>query len=203
MFNQEVLSNQNAQRNRNEKIGPLLGKLAYAPGSLAEKVAVLEQILELDPQNRNIPAALGFYKAANEDWPGAMKNIRRFRAYNGRHTAVRMSLGLVEACILNYQGLPEKAQAHLEQYSRSINDAWYADICEFMLGKQTEASLKKKAAEKPENLLTAFAVLGFWAESSGDKDKAIKYYKLALESFLDTWLEFDFALERLKRLRQA
>ena len=33
-------------------------------------------------------------------------------------------------------------------------------------------------------------------------DKAIEYYKMALESFLDTWLEFDFARERIKNLRR-
>jgi hypothetical protein len=202
-FNQKVLATRSAHKSRNEKIAPILAKLVYAGGSVADKAAALEQILELDPANRNIPATLGFYKAADQDWPGALENIRRFLGFKGRQSAVRMSLGLIEAGILNYQGLHEEAQARLEDYAGRTSDAWYSSICEFMQGKQTEETLKKKAGESPEYLLTASTILGFWAESTGDKDKASKHYKVALESFLDTWIEFDFALERLKRLRRT
>ena len=70
------------------------------------------------------------------------------------------------------------------------------------MGKQTEDSLKKRAEESAENLITAYTSLGFWAEGSGDKKKAIKHYKEALESFMEVWFEYDFAKERLKRLRK-
>ena len=39
------------------------------------------------------------------------------------------------------------------------------------------------------------------AEGSNDRAKALRYYKEALGSFLDDWLEYDFARERLKKLR--
>ena len=79
---------------------------------------------------------------------------------------------------------------------------WYLAISEYLLGKQTEDSLKEKAGENPENLLTAHTAMGFWAEGSGDKEGAIKRYKEALESFLDTWLEYEFAKERINKSKQ-
>ena len=54
----------------------------------------------------------------------------------------------------------------------------------------------------PENLVVLKTALGFWAEGSGENEDAVKHYKESLESFLDTWIEFEFARERLKRLRQ-
>ena len=76
-------------------------------------------------------------------------------------------------------------------------------MSECLLSIRTEASLKEKAGERPENLVTLHTALGFWAEGSGDKERAIEHYKVALESFMDTWLEFDFARERIKSLRLA
>ena len=65
-----------------------------------------------------------------------------------------------------------------------------------------EDYLKKQAGESPENLITSSTALGFWSEGSGDKDKALRYYKEALGTFLDNWLEYDFAKERIIRLKK-
>jgi hypothetical protein len=62
--------------------------------------------------------------------------------------------------------------------------------------------LKKGAGVSPENLITLYTALGFWAEGAGKKEGAVDHYKVALESLLDTWHEFEFARERIKRLRQ-
>jgi lipoprotein NlpI len=113
-----------------------------------------------------------------------------------------MGLGLMEAGILHYQGQEVEAQTNLEAFLRRTRDPWYQTISEYLLGKQSEDLLKKQAGETPENLITASTVLGFWSEGSGDKNKAIKHYKEALGTFLDTWLEYDFAKERIKRLKQ-
>ena len=113
-----------------------------------------------------------------------------------------MSLGLLEAGILHKQGLEDEARASLEAFANQIMDPWYLTICDYLLGNQTEKSLLEQAGESPENLITAQTALGLWAEGSGDKQKAIKHYREALGSFLDTWLEYDFAKERLKLLRQ-
>jgi hypothetical protein len=72
-------------------------------------------------------------------------------------------------------------------------DPWYLTISDYLLGKQTERSLLQQAGGSPENIITAHSALG---------QKAIKHYREALGSFLDTWLEYDFSRERLKRLKQ-
>jgi hypothetical protein len=64
-------------------------------------------------------------------------------------------------------------------------------------------SLKNKAGETPEKLLTAYTFMGFWDEGSGHPENALKHYKEALESFLNDWLEYDFARERIKKLKKA
>jgi hypothetical protein len=96
--------------------------------------------------------------------------------------------------------IPENRQI-LEAFLRMTRDPWYQTIGEYLLGKQTEDFLKKQAGGSPENLITVSTALGFWAEGSGEKDKAIKYYNEALGTFLDTWREYDFAKARLKRLK--
>jgi hypothetical protein len=44
--------------------------------------------------------------------------------------------------------------------------------------------------------------MGFWDEGSGDQKKAARYYKEAMGSFLDDWLEYDFVRERIKKLKE-
>jgi hypothetical protein len=100
-------------------------------------------------------------------------------------------------------GKNEEARARLEAYRRRIGDPWYRTLTDCLLGEVAVEPLKKAAGESPEKLVTAHTALGFWAEGLGDKERAIEHYKVALESFMDTWLEFDFARERIKSLRRA
>jgi hypothetical protein len=98
-------------------------------------------------------------------------------------------------------GREEEARTSLEAYGRRTRDPWYRAVSEALLGKRTEDSLKKEAGKSPENIITLHTALGFWAEGSGDKERAIGHYKEALGSLMDTWIEFDFARERIKSLR--
>lgn len=61
--------------------------------------------------------------------------------------------------------------------------------------------MTEEAEEGPENLLTAHTALGFWAEGSGDRKKAIKHYKEALGSYMDNRIEYEFSKERIRRLK--
>ena len=181
---------------------PLMTKFVDENVELKEKREVLLKIADIYPDNRKVYVALGFYSAADEDWTQALEYIRKFLNGGGRQNADRMSLGILEAGILHRQGLEEEARASLEAFANRIMDPWYLTICDYLLGKQTEKSLLAQAGESPENLITAHMALGLWAEGSGDRPKAIKHYREALGSFLDTWLEYDFSKERLRRLRQ-
>lgn len=191
------------KKKRREVSAPLWERLAEASIPLEEKRLALEKILEIEPENRTILAALAYSTAAMGNWSGALIYVRRFLGTEGRQNAIRMSLGLLEAGILRNQGKEEEAQVVLEKYSRWVRDPWFIAICQYLMGRQTEQSLRKEATQSPENSLTAFALAGFWAERSEDKKSSLRFYREALETFLEDWLEHGFARERLKRLKQS
>jgi hypothetical protein len=191
------------KKKRQEELAPLWARLTDAPVPLKEKRLVLEKALEIDPENRMILATLAYCTAAMGVWPDALGYVRGFLETEARQNAVRMSLGLFEAGILHHQGQEAEAQARLNNYARHIRDPWFLAICDYLLGRQTEESLKGQAGEDPEKLIAAFTVMGFWAEGSKDKKSALRFYREALGTFLDDWLEYDFVRERVKHLREA
>ncbi len=187
---------------RETEIVPLMMTFMDESAELKAKREALVKISELYPENRKIYVTLAFYSAADEDWPQSLEYTRKFLKGGGRQNADRMGMGILEAGILHYQGLADETKVSLAEFVNRTMDPWYLTISDYLLGKQTERSLLQQAGESPENLITAHSVLGFWSEGGGDKKKAIKHYREALGSFLDTWLEYDFSRERLKRLKQ-
>ena len=201
-FEQKVQKSLEEKKSSEEKLAPLRTKLLTEETSTKEKLEALQEIHGMFPENRQLLVGLAYYSAAEEAWDQALVYIRKFLKSGGRLYADRMGLGLMESGILHYQGQEVEAQASLDGFLRRTRDPWYQTISEHLLGKQTEDFLKQQAAENPENLLTASTALGFWSEGTGDKDKAMRHYKEALGTFLDTWLEYDFAKERIRRLKQ-
>ena len=190
------------EEKRDIELVPLMMTFMDESAEIKAKSEALKKISELYPQNRKIYVALAFYSAIDEDWSKALEYSRAFLKGDGRQNADRMGLGILEAGILHYQGLADETKASLEEFASRTMDPWYLTISDYLLGKQTERSLLQQAGESPENLITAHTALGLWSEGSADKKKAIKHYREALGSFLDTWLEYDFSRERLKRLKQ-
>ena len=48
-----------------------MAKLRDDSASIKEKVQVLEKVLEMNPDNRNLLVRLAFYSAMDEAWPQA------------------------------------------------------------------------------------------------------------------------------------
>ena len=201
-FNKSVKDKQEQDIKLKAALSPLMATFIDETVVIKEKQEVLKKIAEIYPKNRKIYVALSFYSAANEDWSQSLEYIRTFLDGGGRQNADRMSLGVLEAGILNKQGLADETRASLQAFVGRTMDPWYLTISDYLLGNQTERSLLQQAGESPENLLTAHCAVGLWAEGSGENQKAIKHYREALGSFLDTWLEYDFSKERLRRLKQ-
>ena len=189
-------------KKRREDLASLWASVADRPVSLEEKRDLLGKTLELDPKNRMVMGSLAYSAAAMGNWADAVTYLRRVLATEGRQNAVRMSLGLLEAGILHFQGHEAEAQAVLADFARRTRDPWFLAIGEHLMGRQTEEEIRKQAGEVPENAITAFTAMGFWAEGSRDKTKALRFYQETLGSFLEDWLEYDFVRERIKRLRQ-
>ena len=201
-FGQVIQRDQTSKKTRMLKLTELKTQLEVHSTSPNDKRQLLEKILENTPNNGDALVGLAFYCAMEEAWEQSLEYARSFLNRDGRQNDSRLSMGLLEAEILHHMGHKEKARATLEAYNRKTRDPWYRAVSECLLGKSTEESLKKEAGKSPENLITLHTALGFWAEGSGDNKMAIEHYKKALESFLDTWIEFEFARERIKSLRQ-
>lgn len=201
-FSQTIQRDQEAKDRRKAELAELMTLFEEDSAGPKEKREVLEKILESVPGNRDTMVGLAFCSTIEEDWVQALEYARTFLKREGRQSASRLSVGLLEPEILQRMGRQEEARASLEAYGRRMRDSWYRAISECLLGKRTEESLKKEAGKSPENLITLHAALGFWAEGCGDKERAIEHYKEALESFMDTWIEFDFAKERIRSLRR-
>ena len=176
-----------------------VGQDALAPEI---KQTLLEQILEIDGGNGNILVELVFYCAMNEQWERALEYTRDYLAIDGRENAGQLRVGLLAAEILAKLGRRQEAVAELENYLINTKDAWYRRISECLLDPRKEKSLAEKAGESPEYVLTGHVAVAFWAESYGDKDKAIDHYREALGSYMDDMIEYVFAVERIKKLRQ-
>ena len=202
-FDHKLKEALDAKKKRQEDLAPLWAKLANGEVALDEKTAALQKILELDPENRSVRGTLAYAAAAAEAFPEALGHLRAYLTVAGRPTSMRMGLGLLEAGILHHQGQEEEASERLADFSLRTHDPWFLTLCDYLRGQLTEDNLRRQVGENPENILTAFTAAGFWAEGSKDKKNAIRFYREALGSFLDNWVEYDFARERVNRLKRS
>jgi tetratricopeptide (TPR) repeat protein len=183
------------------QISALLRMAAQDSVGLADKRRAFEQVLTLEPDRTGLLAGLAFYAAAEGDFQEALGRAGEFLDRPGRESAVRLSLGLLEPQLLLHLDREEEARTALESYLDRTADPWYRSLAECLDGRLAETDLEEKIGASPEHLLTGHAVLGFWAEGQDRQEEARRHYRQALESFLDTWLEFDLVRERLRRLR--
>ena len=182
---------------------PIQAKLRSGGADLTTQRELLKALYETDPDNGRVLVAQAYYAAMDADWEGALGLARQFLTLTGRASAGKLGLGLLEPQILQMQGRSDLARAGLEAYRRHTADPWYRSLSECLLDPRRQPEISARAGENPENLLTGHTALGLWAESSGDTEGAIRHYKEALTSYADYRIEYDFALGRVKRLRQA
>jgi S1-C subfamily serine protease len=187
---------------RQALLAPLRAKLAQGSLTPDTKRALLEEIFKIDPADGDLLVELAFYSAMEENWDIALGYAHRFLSLGGRETAGRLQINLLATEILFNMGRKEEALAGLETFLHNIKDAWYRTIAQCLLGQEKEKSLAQKAGKSPEFVLTGHAALAFWAEGAGERDKAIDHYREALGSYMDDRIEFAFAVERIKKLRQ-
>jgi S1-C subfamily serine protease len=202
-FDTAVQAALETKKKRQEELSTIGAKLAGGELPLEEKRAALQSILQLEPDNRAALGTLAFTEAAAEDFPEALEHIRAFLDAGGRPNALRMSLGLLAAGVLRHQGREAESRAQLSEYSRSTRDPWFVSVAEYLLGQQAEEALRTQAGESPEQAISGFTAAGFWAEGAKDKKTALRFYRDALASFLDNWVEYDFVRERIKRLKRS
>jgi len=202
-FDAAVQASLETKKKRQEELSTIGARLAGGELTLEEKRAALQDILRLEPDNRAALGTLAFAEAAAEDFPEALAHIHTFLDAGGRPNALRMSLGLLAAGVLRNQGFEAESRARLSEYRRSTREAWFASVAEYLLGQHAEEALRAQAGESPELAISGFTAAGFWAEGAKDKKTALRFYRDALASFLDNWVEYDFVRERIKRLKRS
>jgi S1-C subfamily serine protease/tetratricopeptide (TPR) repeat protein len=202
-FTQKFQKSRPELAERQALLAPLHAKLGQDSLAPQAKRALLDQILKIDPSDGDLLVELVFYCTMEEDWEPALEYAHRFLSLDGRENAGRLQVGLLAAEILHNMGRKEEALAELGNFLHNTEDAWYRSIAECLQDREKEKSLAQKAGENPEYMLTGHIALGFWAEGSGDKNKAIDHYREALGSYMDDMIEYVFAVERIKKLRQT
>jgi S1-C subfamily serine protease/tetratricopeptide (TPR) repeat protein len=202
-FEARVRQERDQQAIRRKEQSELLVKLSATGTALSEQRQILEAILALDPANRYLLAMIAYTAAAGDDWDEARKHIQTFLEPSGREIAVQLGLRLLEAGVVRHQGDGQEAREILLEFVRDTRNPWYVSIAEYLSGRIGAEVLQRQAEQSPEQLVSAYALMGFWAEAQENKPAAMRYYKQALGSFMDDWLEYDFANERLRRLRQS
>jgi S1-C subfamily serine protease len=201
-FDQELQKARRELAERQTYLAPLQAKLSQDSLAAETKKVLLEQILAIEPDDGNLLVQLAYYCAMVENWNQALEYARKFLSLDGRENAGRLRIGLFAAEILHNLGREKEARRELQSYRHNTKNDWYRLISECLLDQQKEEPLAAKAGESPEYVLTGHVALGFWAEGSRDKNKAIEHYREALGSYMDDMVEYVFAVERIKSLRQ-
>lgn len=201
-FKNEASENRSVKLQRQDEINPLILSLAKKSSTIAEKQEAIKKILKLIPENRKLLVHLAFLSAMEEDWENSLVHIKQFLQLPGRESGARLKGGLLEAELLRLVENEDAARISLEKFHARTTDPWYRTIADCLLEKKPKETLKERAGKNPEYLLTGYTAAGIWAESEEDKEKAVEYYKEALGSYIDYWVEYDLALERIRRLRK-
>jgi tetratricopeptide (TPR) repeat protein len=188
---------------RQTRLAPLFAEFNRELIDSEDKEDILKKILKNDPGNGKILMELAFLGAINERWEQALEDARAFLKIQCRENRWRLSIGLLEVEILHLMKQEKAATDALESFFKRTRAPLYKAISEYLLGRLSEQSLLSQIEENRENLVIWHSALGFWAEGSGNKKKALKHYREALGSYMDTRIEYEFAKERIKRLRRS
>ena len=167
-----------------------------------ERRDILKRLVSSVPHNHNLLISLAYTCAMLEDWSAALNYTRQFLEKPGRQNAAKLSAGLLEPALLRLLDKQQPAYERLSAFHQHVDDPWYRMLSQCLMSPEGEPDISVKAGESPENLLTAHTALGLWAEGGDIVHAAIQHYREALESYLDHRIEYDFAKERIKRLRQ-
>ena len=185
------------------QLAPITSALQNSANDISKQRYLLGRLRELAPDDGNALVAQAFTAAMAEDWDSALSHARQFNALPGRINAAKLSVDLLKAELLHMQGHSAQARDSLETYGRRIADPWYRELSNCLMDPTHRGKVIAEAGESPENLLTGHTALGFWAEGSNDAPGALKHYREALGSYLDHRIEYEFAMARLKHLREV
>jgi tetratricopeptide (TPR) repeat protein len=185
-----------------DRLTALRAALIQPEIALDARRELLEQLLGISPDDKDLLLNLIYVDAAAGAWERARQNLQALLERPGRESHNRLSAGLLNAEILRRIGREEEANLVLLRFGERTLDPWYDRIADCLLGGEDMEDLIEAAATDPAHLLTARVALGLWSEGADEMQPAIEQYREALASYRDDLPEYRFALERIRRLRK-
>lgn len=176
-------------------------RAAKAQAKLKEEIKAYQELMRLDPLNRPYSVAQVYVEAMVGAWSEGIFPGDEYLRACGRENANSLGVGLLRAELLNAAGRREESRAALRHFAAQAAP-WYRDLAKCLLGEIPVNAMQARAGERPEDLVTLECALGLWAEGEGQPEKAIDHYSLALESQMNTWMEYRLAKERIIQLRR-
>lgn len=201
-FYQQVTQHFDHAADKRRLLSSALSTMQNKETDIDRRRSILKSLLPSYPLNSNLLISLAYTFAMEGNWSMALTYARQFLKKPGRQNAGKLSMGLLEPALLRMLGKQQQAHDRLSAFHYRIDDPWYRMVSQCLLSPEGKPDISVKAGESPENLLTGHTALGLWSEGSGHAQAAIEHYREALESYLDHRIEYDFAKERIYRLRQ-
>jgi len=135
--------------------------------------------------------------AADGRWRAAVQAGERYFAVPHRpESANSLRMGLLRAQVHGLMGNRTAERQALEQFRGRIANDWYKQIADALLGNTDPDALLASVAGKRHETLTLAVALGLQAEVRKDKQRALNYYRTALDTAQTNWLEFQLARAR-------
>ncbi len=153
------------------------------------------------PQFRALEEAFDALVAG--DWPQAASAIDCHFEMPRRESANTLGLGLFRAQLHSLAGNPATEKEALEAFRDRIANPWYRQIADALLGNTDRDALLATVADKRPETLTLAVALGLQSEARKDKPRALGYYRTALDTGQQNWLEYRFAQTRREALRKT
>ncbi|MDQ0290554.1 trypsin-like peptidase domain-containing protein [Oligosphaera ethanolica] len=142
-----------------------------------------------------------FHAAQRGEWERVRIACDRYLALPHRESANILGVGLLRCQAIGLAGNKAAEAKALAEFRAGIANGWYRQIADCLLGTtDPQEALKSVAGKRPETITLGLA-LGLRAERDQDREAAINWYNLALDTCQANWLEYELAQERRKAVR--
>jgi tetratricopeptide (TPR) repeat protein len=174
---------------------------AILTAALKQKAELFKDLLKLDPEAYYIQWILGFVHAQLGDWAEAGNWLDSYLSRSGREQGSRLAAGLLRAQITYWRAGERPGNEALRSFAQKTSDPWYRNLALCLLGEVPVEQLIRQSEDEPPEKVTLQLALGIQMEQKGEKERGIQHYSEALESYLDNWMEFEYARARIILLR--
>jgi S1-C subfamily serine protease len=165
-----------------------------------ERPRIITGNLSTNTPPRFGPLEESFDALVEGNWKKAASAIDRHFATPRRESANTLGLKLFRCQLKGLAGDAAGERQALQRYRLEIRNAWYRRIADCLLGDaDPKAVLASVAGKRPETITLAVA-LGLQSESLKDTVRAINYYRAALDTGQQNWMEYRFAQARREAL---